>query len=153
MKRSTKHVALDVHQATTLASVREDSGRWRFLDEDSVKPWAMVEIKLNTGASEEALMDLVLAAGAEDLKSDDPELFEITTAPADFEKVKKALEQQNIPMASSEITMLPQSYVKLTGSAAHQMLALMNALEEHDDVKNVYANFDIPKEIIENAVK
>jgi len=102
-------------------------------------------------AKEDELMDLVLEAGAEDLKSDDPEVFEITTSPADFEKVKKALEGRQVPLASAEVTMLPQTYVKLTGSAASQMLSLMNALEEHDDVKNIYANFDIPKELIENA--
>jgi YebC/PmpR family DNA-binding regulatory protein len=102
-------------------------------------------------AQEEPLMDLVLNAGAEDLKSDDPDVFEITSLPADFEKVKKALESEKIPLASAEVTMLPQSYVKLTGPAAAQMLALMNALEDHDDVKNIYANFDIPKELIENA--
>ena len=75
-----------------------------------------------------------------------------SVAHADFEKVKKALEAKQIPMLSAEVTMIPSTYVKLTGTAASQMLALMNALEEHDDVKNVYANFDIPKEIIENAV-
>ena len=55
-------------------------------------------------------------------------------------------------LSSAEVTMLPQTYVKLTGVPATQMLTLMNALEEHDDVKNVYANFDIPKDIIENAI-
>jgi YebC/PmpR family DNA-binding regulatory protein len=103
-------------------------------------------------AKEDALMDLILDAGAEDLNADDPEIYEITTQPADFEKVKKALEAKQIPMLSAEVTMIPSTYVKLTGTAANQMLALMNELEDHDDVKNVYANFDIPKEIIENAI-
>ena len=102
---------------------------------------------------EDALIELALDAGAEDVLTEDPELYEITTPPADFEKVKKALETKQIPMVSGEVTMLPKTYVKLTGTAASQMMALMNALEEHDDVKNVYANFDIPKEIIENSVK
>jgi YebC/PmpR family DNA-binding regulatory protein len=104
-------------------------------------------------ATEEQLMTAALDAGAEDINSDDPDVFEISTLPADFEKVKKALEAAKIPMVSAEITMLPKTYVKLTGTAATQMLALMNALEDHDDVKNVYANFDIPKEIIESAAK
>src|SRR5207247_430165 len=103
--------------------------------------------------TEDQLMSIVLDAGADDIKSDDPDVFEVTTQPADFEKVKKALETAQIPAASAEVTMLPKTYVKLTGSAASQMLALMNALEDHDDVKNVYANFDIPKEIIEAASK
>jgi YebC/PmpR family DNA-binding regulatory protein len=103
-------------------------------------------------AQEETLMDLILNAGADDMNSDDPDVYEITTQPADFEKVKKAIEAKQIPIASAEVTMIPSTYVKLTGTAANQMLSLMNALEEHDDVKNVYANFDIPKEIIENTV-
>jgi YebC/PmpR family DNA-binding regulatory protein len=102
---------------------------------------------------EDQLMSLVLDAGAEDLAVDDPDIYEITTQPADFEKVKKALEDSHISVASAEVTLLPKSYVKLTGGPATQMLELMNALEDHDDVKNVYANFDIPKEIIEAATK
>ena len=104
-------------------------------------------------ADEEALLNLVLEAGAEDLKTEDPEYFEIITAPADFEKVKKALQDKQIPAVSAEVTLLPQSYVKLTGAPASQMMTLMNALEAHDDVKNVYANFDIPKEIMESATQ
>jgi len=104
-------------------------------------------------ATEDQLMTVALDAGAEDIQSEDPDVFEVTTQPADFEKVKKALETAQIPVASAEVTMLPKTYVKLTGASAGQMLSLMNALEDHDDVKNVYANFDIPKEIIEAASK
>ncbi|MFA5975845.1 MAG: YebC/PmpR family DNA-binding transcriptional regulator [Elusimicrobiota bacterium] len=104
-------------------------------------------------ASEDQLMSLVLDAGAEDLTTDDPDVFEVTTQPADFEKVKKALEDNKIPTVTAEVTLLPKTYVKLTGTAAGQMMTLMNSLEDHDDVKNVYANFDIPKEIIEAAAK
>jgi YebC/PmpR family DNA-binding regulatory protein len=103
--------------------------------------------------TEDQLMTIALDAGAEDINSDDPDVFEVTTQPADFEKVKKALEAASVPTTSAEITMLPKNYVKLNGAAAQQMLALMNALEEHDDVKNIYANFDIPKEIIEASAK
>ncbi len=103
--------------------------------------------------TEEQLMTLTLDAGAEDINSDDAEYYEVTTSPGDFEKIKKILADQKIPTVSAEVTLLPKSYVKLSGTAAHQMLALMNDLEEHDDVKNVYANFDIPKEIMENASK
>ena len=104
-------------------------------------------------ATEEQLMNVALDAGAEDINSDDAEVFEVTCLPADFENVKKALEAASIPWVSAEVTMLPKSYVKLAGQAATSMLALMNELEEHDDVKNVYANFDIPKEIIEASAK
>jgi len=103
--------------------------------------------------TEDQLMAAALDAGAEDINSEDPDYFEVTTLPADFEKVKKALEAAKIPTVSSEVTMLPKTYVKLTGTAANQMLALMNDLEDHDDVKSVFANFDIPKEIIESATK
>ncbi|OGR92464.1 MAG: transcriptional regulator [Elusimicrobia bacterium RIFCSPLOWO2_01_FULL_59_12] len=116
----------------------------------SSKGLIMVE---KSKAKEDALMDLVLEAGAEDLLTEDPDVFEITTPPADFEKVKKALDANHIPTVSAEVTMVPKTTVKLAGGPASQMLALMNALEEHDDVKNVYANFDIPKDIIENAIK
>ena len=98
-------------------------------------------------------MTVALDAGAEDINSDDPDIFEVTSQPADFEKVKQAFEAAKIPVVSAEVTMLPKTYVKLTGPGAQQMLALMNDLEDHDDVKNVYANFDIPKEIIEASTK
>jgi YebC/PmpR family DNA-binding regulatory protein len=102
-------------------------------------------------ATEDQLMTLALDAGAEDMNSDDQDYFDVTTAPPDFEKVKKALEGASIPLLRAEVTMVPKNLVKLTGAPAQQMLTLMNALEEHDDVKTVYANFDIPKEIIEAA--
>ncbi len=102
-------------------------------------------------STEDQLMNVALDAGAEDINSDDPDFFEVTTAPADFEKVKKALEAAAVPFASAQVTLLPKTYVKLAGSAANSVVSLMNELEDHDDVKNVYANFDIPKEIIENA--
>ncbi|MBI5179951.1 MAG: YebC/PmpR family DNA-binding transcriptional regulator [Nitrospirae bacterium] len=98
-------------------------------------------------ADEDRLMSLALDAGAEDMKSDNNN-FEIVTVPKDFEKVKDVLKQNNIEMSVSEITMVPQSYIKLDGKEAEQMLKLMEELEDHDDVQNVYANFDIPEEIM-----
>lgn len=102
-------------------------------------------------ADEEKLMSLALDAGAEDLQTED-ENFVITTPPNDFEKVKKALEDAGVPLEVAEVTMLPQTYVKLEKEKeAGQMLRLMEALEDNDDVQNVYANFDIPDEVM-NAV-
>jgi YebC/PmpR family DNA-binding regulatory protein len=102
-------------------------------------------------ADEEKLMSLALDAGAEDMQTEDDN-FVITTAPNDFEKVKKALEDAGIPLEVAEQTMLPQTYVKLEGEKeAGQMLRLMEAIEDNDDVQNVYANFDIPDEVL-NAV-
>jgi YebC/PmpR family DNA-binding regulatory protein len=102
-------------------------------------------------ADEEKLMGLALDSGAEDMQVEDDN-FVITTAPNDFEKVKKALEDAGIPLEVAEQTMLPQTYVKLEGEKeAGQMLRLMEAIEDNDDVQNVYANFDIPDEVL-NAV-
>lgn len=93
--------------------------------------------------SEEQLLALALEAGAEDFRTEDDDYYEIITLVENFEKVKKTLEEKNIPIATAEVTMLPQTYIKLTGADAQKMLSLMEELEEHDDVKNVYANFDI----------
>ncbi len=93
-------------------------------------------------ADEEKLLNLVMEAGAEDLQ-DDGSNWEIFTAPNDFHKVAEALKAANIMPAVAEISMIPQSYVKLTGKSAHQILRLSEELEDHDDVQHVYANFDI----------
>ncbi len=98
-------------------------------------------------ANEEKLMNLALDAGAEDMQAEEDN-FVITTAPNDFEQVKKALEDAGIVPDAAEVTMLPQTYVKLEGKEADQMLRLMEQLEDNDDVQNVYANFDIPEEIL-----
>jgi YebC/PmpR family DNA-binding regulatory protein len=99
---------------------------------------------------EDKLMTLALDAGAEDMQPEDDN-FVITTAPHDFEKVKKALEDAGVALDVAEVTMIPQTYVKLDGKEAQQMLRLVETLEDNDDVQNVYANFDIPEEIL-NAV-
>src|ERR1017187_570759 len=83
--------------------------------------------------TEDQLMTVALDAGADDINSDDADVFEVTTQPADFEKVKKALEAASIPFVSAEVTLLPKNYVKLSGAAAQQVLSLMNDLEDHDD--------------------
>lgn len=98
-------------------------------------------------ADEDTLMALALEAGAEDVRSSEEENYEIITDPHDFDKVKKFLEEK-VELNHAEITMLPQSYVKLEGKDAEQMARLMEAIEDHDDVQNVYANFDIPDEAL-----
>jgi YebC/PmpR family DNA-binding regulatory protein len=102
-------------------------------------------------ASEEKLLDLVLEAGAEDLK-DDGSAWYIVTPAESLEAVKEALSKAGITPASAEIGMVPQNYIKLTGPQATQMLRLVEALEEHDDVQHVYANFDIDESEIQAAV-
>ncbi len=94
---------------------------------------------------EDKLMTIVLDAGAEDMQTGEGE-FEVITTPENFEKVKKAIDDNKIPTTFAEVTMVPQSYIKLTGQKAQQMLHLMEVLEDHDDVQKVYANFDIPEE-------
>jgi YebC/PmpR family DNA-binding regulatory protein len=98
--------------------------------------------RAGTTTSEDDLLGLILEAGAEDMQTDD-ETFAITTGPNDFETVKKAIEDKNIKIESAALQMVPQNTVKVTGKEAEQVLRLMETLEEHDDVQNVYSNFDI----------
>jgi YebC/PmpR family DNA-binding regulatory protein len=97
---------------------------------------------------EEKLLDLALEAGAEDVNDEETE-FEVITDPADFEAVREAVDAAHIPHTLAEISMIPQNTVKLEGKKVQQMLNLMQALEDNDDVSNVYANFDIPDEVME----
>jgi len=102
-------------------------------------------------ASEDKLLELVLEAGAEDMK-DDGSSWYIVTPPESFEPVKEALTKAGIKPGAAELAMVPQNYIKLTGQQATQMLRLVEALEEHDDVQHVYANFDIDESEIQAAV-
>ena len=100
------------------------------------------------GVAEEEIFEVAIDAGAEDIK-DDGENFEIFCNPEDFESVKKNLEEAGIKTEVAEISMIPQNTVKVTGKDAEVLLKLMSALEDHDDVQNVYSNFDIPEEELE----
>jgi len=93
-------------------------------------------------ADEDKLMTLVLDAGGDDL-SDEGESWEIITDPAAFEAVHEAIKKAKIETEMAEITMIASTYTKLEGAAANQMLRLLEALEDHDDVQNVYSNFDM----------
>ena len=97
---------------------------------------------------EEKLLDLALEAGAEDIKESDTQ-FEVLTDPADFESVKKAFDDEGLSYSLAEISMIPQNTVKLDGRDAERVLSLLEALEENDDINHVYANFDIPDEVME----
>lgn len=99
-------------------------------------------LKSKNKASEDDIMGVILDAGAEDMQSDGDDLT-ITTAPSAFEEVKKALDNHGIAVESATLGMVPQNTVKVTGKDAENVLKMMEALEEHDDVQNVYANFDI----------
>ncbi len=97
---------------------------------------------------EEELMMTVLDAGALDMKSEE-DYFEIITPFEKFEAIKQALDEKKIPYTQAELTMIPQTTIKLEGKEAEQMLKLMEELEDHEDVQKVYANFDIATEIME----
>lgn len=101
--------------------------------------------------TEDKLMETVLAAGAEDLSSVGGK-FEIITDPASFEPVKQSLEKSGIQSESAEITFIPKNQVPLGAQNARSVLALVEALEDYDDVQNVYANFEIPDEIMKELV-
>lgn len=98
--------------------------------------------------TEDDLMMATLEAGADDIQ-EDGNFFQITTEPANLESVKKALQENEISFESAEITMEPSNTVKLEGKNAEHMLKMMDALEEHDDVQNIYSNFDIDESILE----
>jgi YebC/PmpR family DNA-binding regulatory protein len=97
---------------------------------------------------EDALMEMALESGADDVQEED-DTWEIQTKLADFENVKKALAQNNISAISSEVTMVPKNTVPVQGKEAEQTIRLMMALEDNDDVQNAYGNFDISKEVME----
>jgi transcriptional/translational regulatory protein YebC/TACO1 len=91
---------------------------------------------------EEELFDIAIEGGADDVR-DDEDNVEIITSPENFESVQSAIKSAGIEPQVAEVSMVPQNYIKLEGSSAQQMLRLMEAMEDHDDVQKVYANFDI----------
>jgi len=101
-------------------------------------------------AKEEDLMNVVLENGGEDLR-DDGENWEIITDPHGYEAVLEAVKKSKFPVTTSEVAMLPQNYIKLEGQQATQMIRLVEALEEHDDVQHVYSNFDVDLKQLEEV--
>lgn len=99
-------------------------------------------VRAGQNVTEDQLLGIILEAGADDMQVD-VDSFTITTSPQAFEPVKKAIEDQGITIDSASIQMIPQNTVVVTGKEAEQTLKLMDTLEEHDDVQNVYSNFDI----------
>ena len=97
---------------------------------------------------EDALMEVALDAGAEDVKAEGNE-YEVITQPQDFEAVKKAIDDKGIKYLEARISMLPSNTVKLEAAKAELMLKMMEKLEDNDDVQNVYSNFDIDDDVME----
>jgi YebC/PmpR family DNA-binding regulatory protein len=102
-------------------------------------------------ANEEALLNVVLEAGGDDLR-DDGDSWEILSDPSAFEAVRDAVKALGVEPATAQIAMLPQNYVKLEGKDANHMVKLMDALDDHDDVKQVWSNFDIEEKEIEASL-
>jgi YebC/PmpR family DNA-binding regulatory protein len=107
-------------------------------------------VVLKTAAKEDDLMGIVLEAGAEDVR-DDGDNWEVLSEPSVYEAVLEAVKKAGIEPVSSSVSMIPQNYIKLEGAAASQMIRLMEALEEHDDVQNVHSNFDIDQKLLEEV--
>ena len=97
---------------------------------------------------EEELFMISVDAGAEDMKSDDEEFYEIYTESDNLETVQSTLEENGVIIVSAERTMIPQNTVKLEDKSAEQMIKLMDILDDHDDIQDVYANFDIDDEVL-----
>jgi YebC/PmpR family DNA-binding regulatory protein len=103
-----------------------------------------------TAAKEDDLMAIVLEAGAEDLR-DDGDNWEVLTDTSVYEAVLEAVKKAGIEPVSASVAMIPQNYIKLEGSQAATMIRLIEAFEEHDDVQNVHANFDIDQKVLEEV--
>ena len=101
--------------------------------------------------SEDKLMEVALDAGADDLQTDDPEIFEVYTAPSSFEAVRQALEANKIATVEAKLDMIPQTYVAVDEQKSKQIMKLLESLDDHDDTQNVWSNFDIPAEMMETA--
>ncbi|HBF38555.1 MAG TPA: YebC/PmpR family DNA-binding transcriptional regulator [Firmicutes bacterium] len=108
----------------------------------SSKGLISVEVE-GSGKSEEEMFEMAIEAGAEDLKTVD-DFYEIYTAPASLEAVRKYFEAKKLSLKSVELTMIPQNTVEVNDEQADQLMKLVDALEENDDVQNVYGNFELP---------
>jgi YebC/PmpR family DNA-binding regulatory protein len=104
-----------------------------------------------SAAKADDLMNIIIEANGEDEPIDDGENWEILTAPSAYEGMVEALKRAGIEPASSSVSMIPDSYIKLDGQQASTMIRLMEALEEHDDVQNVHSNFDIDQKLLEEV--
>ncbi len=140
----------------TVAEIRHLFGKYGGnLGENGSVAWMFERKGLITVAAdsytEDELMEIALECGAEDIALEG-DVYEIYTAYEDFQEVRNALEDKSIVMESAELTMIPQNNIKLEGKTAEQLMKLMGYLDEHDDVQNVYANFDIDDEEMERIL-
>jgi len=108
----------------------------------------MILVPRSAELDEDQVMEWVLEAGAEDLDTNDEDYVRITTAPGDLHRVKDFLEQQGLDIDAAQFSMEPSSTTRLEGKRAQQMVRLMEAFDDHDDVQNAWANFEIDDEIL-----
>jgi YebC/PmpR family DNA-binding regulatory protein len=104
-----------------------------------------------SAVGEDKLMEVALEAGADDLQSEDADVFEIYTSPESFEAVRQALEGAKIPTVEAKLSMIPSTYVAVDEAKTKAMMRLLEMLDDHDDSQNVYSNLDIPAEMMETA--
>ena len=109
------------------------------------KKKAVFIVEKETFDDEDALMEIVLEAGADDFSAED-DIFEITAEPEAFDDIEKALGEKGIEPASAEVTMVPDTTVKVEGENVAKMQKLLDALDENDDVQNVYGNYEMDEE-------
>ena len=102
------------------------------------------------GTNEEDLLEIILEAGAENM-SQQEEMFEITTNPTDFHAVRNSLSQAGLKVEVAELVQLPQNTIELDEETGRKVLNLINALEDHDDIQNVYANYDLPETLLNES--
>lgn len=141
----------------TVAEIRHLLGRYNGnLGESGSVVWmfekkGLIRVPLEK-YTEDELMEIALDCGAEDMSTTD-EVYEIYTAYEEFQQVRITLEEKSVLMESAELTMIPQNTVEVEGKSAEQLMKLLNALDEHDDVQNVYANFDIDDSELERILE
>ncbi len=110
----------------------------------------LILIPRSEGLDEDQVMEIALESGAEDLDTEDPEYFRVFTAADELHQVKEGIEAGGLTVESAEFDMEPSTTVKLEGKKAQQMIRLMEAFEDHDDVQNVWANFEMDDELLES---
>jgi len=138
----------------TVADIRHLFSKYNGnLGQDGCVAWMFDKVGLivveKEKSSEDQLMEITLEAGAEDIKEVD-DVFEIVTSIETYDAVSKAIKASGIEIASAELTRIPQTTVKVEGKSAITMLKLYTLIDDHEDVQNVYANFDIDNDIMEN---
>ncbi|MFN2239166.1 MAG: YebC/PmpR family DNA-binding transcriptional regulator [Thermoanaerobaculia bacterium] len=101
-----------------------------------------------SAATEDRLMEVVLEAGADDLQTEDADIFEVYTPPESFEQVREALEKAGIPTVEAKLSMIPMTWVKVDEAQARANMKLLESLDDHDDVQDVWSNFDIPDDLM-----